>query len=127
MCLRDNRIWERVQARQRAVITGTSITRLVGPSTHRVGLVFANDQSNASFVGPDPLVTNLSGILIDGGGTGIIKAFYWEDWGGALLQPWFAAALVGASTLSVTELLLDPADWEFFLDINKVESLQRRI
>lgn len=125
MCLTDNRIWERVIARQFTAITGGGVTTLVGSSPNRVGLVFGNDLSGETFVGPNPAVSAASGIIVNPLGDGSLIRVYWRDWGGALLQPWFGFSNAGASTISVTELTIPLDDWDFFIGTKDIKLLQR--
>jgi len=71
-------------------------------------------------------VTAASGIIIDNTGAFGFVAVYWDGWGGAIQMPWFAANAGAASTLSVTELLLAPEDWDYFTGFSDVANLPRR-
>ena len=125
MCVTDNRIWERVIARQFTAIVGGGITRLVGLSPNRVGLIFGTDVTGSTSVGPDPQVTAASGFLINPLGDDGRLSAYWRDWGGSILQPWFGNNPGGVSTISVTELTIPQEDWDFFIGVKDIKLLRR--
>lgn len=97
---------KRCQVVQSVVTVTTAGGPLVGPSKNRVGLVISSPAANRITVSQNPSPVLDAGIDIYA--STLPLQLYYEDWGSALQDQWFAIAATANATIGVTELLAEP-------------------